>query len=813
MVQGIGVAAMNAAVDELRPDPDAAIDFLRHLRPGGPWQLSAIAQEGQQSVGLEHFIDPAPVRIWIEARQAERCNVYFLFNQARSGVTRMARKSDIAAAWGLFADKDLAAGTPNTPENLDKLVALARAIVPRFTYLVVSGGGVQMAWLTAAPVTAKDGKYPPEFDELERACAAIGNSIQADAVQNINRLLRLPGTVNFPSERKRNKGRVTAMAYVVEADWSRRWRPGDAVPTLLQLVRAANAAAAGGARHNIADLPAKLQKLILKPDYAKYGGNRSDAVFSVCCQLIRRGWTDDEITALLLDRGNDISEHIYAQEGRKPDDCALRQALRAREAVAKDENAAKTALGELVTTFNRRYAVANEAGRAVIFEQVTDPLRNRLVLTRFQFEDFRKLFMNRNLTLTAGEKQVTRSVADWWLTSPARRQYIGGVVFDPTGKVAADFWNLWTGFAVPPSPGDWSLMQKHISAVICGGSNELSTYLLNFVASMFQKPNVPGEVAIVLRGSRGAGKGIFLNWLLRAWGQHGLYISNPKHLVGNFNAHLRDCVMLFADEAFFAGDRAHEGILKALITEPLLAVESKYQNLVEVANMLHVFMSSNSDWVVPAALDERRFCVADVVNSRVGERKYFKDIAEQMAGGGLAAMIHEMLGRDISKFEVRDIPKTAALRTQKTLSLGSLERWWLAVLSREFLWKSRHGTPWFRDWHEFYTTELLERSYLQWCDQARPYDRKNRVQLGAFFTKVYQSKRPREAHPVYEIESVRLKPDDELRDYDAIFSQDHPHGYQVGDIAAARARFRELHVSTSISGFAKSSPRQWAASS
>ena len=37
-------------------------------------------------------------------------------------------------------------------------------------------------------------------------------------------------------------------------------------------------------------------------------------------------------------------------------------------------------------------------------------------------------------------------------------------------------------------------------------------------------------------------------------GQHALKISNAKHLVGNFNSHLRDCVFLFADEAFFAGD-------------------------------------------------------------------------------------------------------------------------------------------------------------------------------------------------------------------------------------------------------------------
>ena len=470
-----------------------------------------------------------------------------------------------------------------------------------------------------------------------------------------------------------------------------------------------------------------------------------------------------------------------------------------------------TTYAELIDTFNRRYAVANEAGKAMIFEPIMDPVRRRQVLTRIRFEDLRKFYMNRTLTRilinpkTQEPKEVTKTHAEWWLSCPLRRQYIGGVIFDPTGKSTPEFWNLWTGFTVTPAPGDWSLMQDHIRHVICAGIETLAEYVFNYIARMFQHPDKPGEVAIVLRGGRGVGKGILLNWLLRAWGQHGVHISNAKHLVGNFNAHLRDCVMLFADEAFFAGDRSHEGVLKALITEPTLPIEGKYQNLVEVINMLHVFMSSNSDWVVPAAIDERRFCVSDVTDNRVGDRAYFAAITAQMQYGGLAALIHDMLHRDISGFEVRDAPQTAALKTQKTLSLGSIERWWLAVLSRGFLWKSRHGAPWFREWHEFYTTELLWRSYLQWCDEARPYDRKSREQLGAFLTQTYVAARPWGEHPVYEIDVVdRSKvegaplpnggvelvspPLDEI----AIVSLPHRPGYRVSELDEARARFLDM---------------------
>jgi hypothetical protein len=59
-------------------------------------------------------------------------------------------------------------------------------------------------------------------------------------------------------------------------------------------------------------------------------------------------------------------------------------------------------------------------------------------------------------------------------------------------------------------------------------------------------------------------------------------------------------------------------------------------------------------------------------------------------------MLHDLLALDISGFEVRAVPQTEALKVQKALSLNSVEQWWLDILSRGFLWKSRHGADYFR---------------------------------------------------------------------------------------------------------------------
>ena len=129
-----------------------------------------------------------------------------------------------------------------------------------------------------------------------------------------------------------------------------------------------------------------------------------------------------------------------------------------------------------------------------------------------------------------------------------------------------------------------------------------------------------------MRGPEGTGKGTLARAMMRILGQHALHISNAKHLIGNFNAHLRDCVFLFADEAFYAGDKAHVGVLKSLITEPYLTIEGKYQNAVQTPNFLHIMMASNEDWVVPASLEARRFCVLEVSDAHKDDHAYFAAI-------------------------------------------------------------------------------------------------------------------------------------------------------------------------------------------
>jgi hypothetical protein len=359
----------------------------------------------------------------------------------------------------------------------------------------------------------------------------------------------------------------------------------------------------------------------------------------------------------------------------------------------------------LIAELNAQYMVVNEAGKGLVYASAEDPILHRKYFERMGVSDLRTLYMNRRVTVgrDGNGNPIMRPVADVWLNHADRRQFVGGIIFDPSGlPTPAGKLNLWQGFGVEPRPGSWTLMQAHIRDVICSSAADQYDYLIRWIARMLQHPAEQGEVAVILKGQEGVGKGTLAKPLMRIFGQHGLSIFQAVHLVGNFNAHLRDCVFLFADEAFYAGDRQHLGVLKSIITEPLLTIEAKYQNAVQTPNYLHLMMASNEEWVVPASLESRRFFIPTVSSARKGDHAYFAAVLKELDAGGYAAMLHDLLRLNLTGFEVRNVPTTEGLQAQKKLSLGTSEAWWFDVLHRGYAYRSKHGLA------DFFTLALFD---------------------------------------------------------------------------------------------------------
>lgn len=668
-------------------------EFLEKLRPGGPWCLTFLVPDGAATTKTFHDAQQAESAALVAN---ERANVYYMVNRAIAPLSKKASKSDVLAMDFLWVDVDPRAGEDFEAEReriLGLVTARLPAGLPQPTVIVDSGGGFNVLWRLAEPL-AIDGDEA-KASEAERYNKALEREFGADNCGNCDRILRLPGLTNWPNKVKRAKGRTATPAKV------HSWPGADAYPmsafASLRLPPVKNARAVASASSVngkravgvdelqawaaangkvIPDHPLAVLAHGQDFDRTKYP-SRSEALFAVLTGLVRAGVPDDMIVAAVTTEFNKASACVL--DKRDPVGEAARQLANAHGAVASESEQPDTILDEM----NRIHAVViSDRVRVLSFRRM-NPTIDRLTPDLQSFEDFRNRY--RHLQVVVGsDKQgnaVYKSKGAWWLDNPGRREILG-LCFAPGKAVnVGGFQNLWLGFGIEPAPGDWSLMREHVNNILAHGDPEHADYIVKWAAWAVQNPEKQAEAALVFRGRQGTGKGFFGRTLKELFGQHGLHIKSAKHLTGDFNLHLRDCCLLFADEAIAPGDKGAESRLKGLITEPDLTIEAKGENLVTEPNHLHVVMASNEEWVVPAAADERRYAVFNVAADRQQDQSYFEAMAQQLDAGGRAAMLHDLLALPLDGWHPRrNIPQTDALAMQKAEGLVGFEAFVLDML-------------------------------------------------------------------------------------------------------------------------------------
>jgi hypothetical protein len=210
--------------------------------------------------------------------------------------------------------------------------------------------------------------------------------------------------------------------------------------------------------------------------------------------------------------------------------------------------------------------------------------------------------------------------------------------------------NLWRGWGVKPIAGDWNLMREHIRLVLASGDQERFDYIMR-------------------------------NCLMKLFGQHSTHVSNANHLTGKFNAHLRDTSFLFGDECYFPGHKEAEGSLKRMLTEPTLLIEPKGRDSITVPNFLHVLLSSNEDWIVPAGERERRYYKLEMSDAHMQDEGWFQAINDQLEHqGGYEGMLSDLMNYKLDDWHPRRVPKNNGLLDQQALSLAPLDSWFVELL-------------------------------------------------------------------------------------------------------------------------------------
>lgn len=747
---------------------EMAKEFLAQIDAGRTWVVASM-----DAVDKPHMravtIGADQLDAWLENNKNANC--YFTLNQS-AVIGRKPKAKEITKIVGFYVDID-----PQNEGTGDALYEERAEILRRLnnydpapSLIIDSGNGYQAIWLLEKPIPIGEEQGQITSTDASLINMALAEDLGGDSVQNIDRLLRLPGTANVPNPRKREKGRIITRSTYIAVNRPNRYtladfRQSDRV--ILDEAEISTTPISTAARVQLGRLRAQYPHLhekywetVLHKQPLNYterpdGKNsRSDHLQRCLWAMMRAGIPNEVIKSILLDKDFPISENVYYQNRttqRPPEQQADRwihycrafvDKIAAMDATSRfrEENGRDTSAHSLemaqqecmedcqkwMRYMNEHYSVLKRyhGHCSILYNKEAD----MKVVRRGSLNDAYCNKKVKTAAFTNDDGQVVimeAPLAKWWFEHENRRQY-EKAEFAPGEDLPDDVLNTFTGFAIEPVAGNCENFLEHLRTIICREDEPTYNYLIQWMASSVQNLGQVAGNAVVMQGKKGTGKGTVCRMMEKIFGRHFMQITNLEHSFGKFNSHLADKCMIFLDEAFWAASSGkYDGILKGLVTEKNIIVEPKGFQAESHRNCLNIMIASNNDFVVPATADERRFFILETspLLSDVRQtdpeaaRTYFDVLYDEMDNGGAEAFLDFLLQVDLSTYNRYAPPKNMALHRQVQHNLLPKERWFQEVLQQG---------AWFPDVEKFNKEPCaleIQESFQEWKSRNHaPYE-------------------------------------------------------------------------------------------
>lgn len=256
----------------------------------------------------------------------------------------------------------------------------------------------------------------------------------------------------------------------------------------------------------------------------------------------------------------------------------------------------------------------------------------------------RRAILISNLRHSFGNDEVRM-----WMNSEKRRIVKHDeVVFDPSGECGPQCVNLWGGLAIEPKAGAWRPILDLLNH-LCDENEEVSDWILNWVAYPLQKLGAKVPTAVIMHGDEGSGKNLFWDVVRDLYGEHGTIVGQDE-LEDKFNEWISQKCFVIGDEVLSRQEMRHlKGKLKAMISGTFVQINPKGLTRRKEANHMNLVLLSNE--LQPAALDasDRRMCVVWTPPKR--ERTFYGEVYKCLSEGGREAFLDALLKRDLSAFD------------------------------------------------------------------------------------------------------------------------------------------------------------------
>ncbi len=241
-----------------------------------------------------------------------KANIYYSVNPTKTAVTKKPSKADVSLGEFVHVDLD-----PEDNETTDAAKARYLAEIETLSWkptaIIDSGNGIHALWRLEPEVG------PEHFDQVEACNKAITLLLGCPDVstRNIDRVLRIPGTINWPNAAKLRVGRLPCMTRLIGFN-------GAGYPLAVFPHDEPNRPGTTEDVHHEqqTSLPPALVAMLHLPNEKPCGAypTRSHALFAFLTSALRKRVAEEAIIAACLDSryvGKGIHTHIQDNRGEK----------------------------------------------------------------------------------------------------------------------------------------------------------------------------------------------------------------------------------------------------------------------------------------------------------------------------------------------------------------------------------------------------------------------------------------------------------------------------------------------------------------
>ena len=555
-------------------DTHPALAFLGAFHGDGKWNLVAIKPGDIRGTSFS----AAPKRdsaalAWIERWNKAGYAIYFNPNPLKHDICSKAPKSEVATAEWLWVDLDPPKGI--TPEQLEawrveRLQELNEGKpegLPPPTWFIDSGRGFWRYWKLKEPAEV-DG-----FGPATQLVESYGKGIElafgpgADNCRNIDRIARLPGTINHKTgEQAEVIGHWPERQYALE-DFPRvevdepqepAQEPVGGAPASKSPASKSPASKSPASKSPaskspasnepkfeydpkfaVEDLPADLRALVKTGCYSDYGNDRSKAVFACAVKLILHGTKLGNITSALLNPEYKISEHVLDQP-RRAKQYAVKQVEKAWKWIENDKkHSAGERIGKSAIGMDDFYAIMKTHGYMFLPAMDYWPAAS----VNSQVPAVAIMVDGRPVTIPATawlDRHRHAEQTTWFPGEPLiikNRLIVEGGIIEQEGVSVLNLYippRIKLGDATKAGP--WI---AHLERIYPNDAEHITKWF----AHRRQRPGEKINHALVLGGPPGIGKDAITAALRQAVGPYNFQEVSPKQIVERFNKFLKGTVL------------------------------------------------------------------------------------------------------------------------------------------------------------------------------------------------------------------------------------------------------------------------------